>query len=349
MAIEPPGHPALNEAGLRFLDEHWPSSRTDPSASMITPLAGGGSDRAFFRVSAGAETAVLVIGPDREENRAYEAIGRHLWRLGQWGPEFLAADQDLGLFLIEDLGSIALQDLAGRATMAEKERLYRPVVEIMAGLHQRGWNGFDPEWCHQTRRYNKGLILDRETGYFLRAFVSGYLGRTIEAADMAGEFEALADAALAGPERGLMHRDFQSRNVMVKNGRPRLIDFQGARLGPPGYDLASLVYDPYVPIAEDLRDRLTDHYITLRREATPGGFGAESFRRSFPFLATCRLLQALGAFGHLTRVKGKPHFAAYILPAVGNLRRLLAGEGFDFLPRLRNLVSEIELSLGVGN
>ncbi|MFH1092472.1 MAG: phosphotransferase [Pseudomonadota bacterium] len=308
-------------------------------------LAGDGSDRKFYRLWAGAGTMIMVYGPDPAENRAYELIGRHLWRLGRIGPEFLAADQASGLFLIEDLGDVLLQDLAAGVDDSAQRIMYEKAVDLLVLMHSRGLSGFDTGWCYQTRRYDRALILERESGYFLAAFVRGYAGEAsgLDQGALGLEFEALAQAALEGTETVLMHRDFQSRNLMIKDARLRVVDFQGARLGPPGYDLASLLFDPYVKMEDRLQAHLFQHYLRERKKNGP--FEEPGFRRTYPCLAACRLMQALGAYGYLSRVRGKKAFAAYIPAALGFLARLLEEDKFDILPQTRLLVGKISRKL----
>jgi len=321
-----------------FVETAWPPAVGRRESLRWEALAGDGSDRRFFRVRAGDETAVVVLGPDPAENRAYELIGRHLWRVGRFGPEFLAVDQGLGFSLVEDLGTTLLQDEAESAVDRDREDLYKKTVVVLAELHDRGGQGFDPDWCSQTARYDRALILERETGYFISAFIRGYLGMRVDEPGLNREFGALAEAALAGTETVLMHRDFQSRNIMIKNGRPRLVDFQGARLGPPGYDLASLIYDPYVRLGDGLQSDILGWYMAAR--SSTGRFDPENLRTALPHLAVCRLLQALGAYGYLSRVKGKTGFERYIPRALSSLDRLLDQGPLNYLPKLRRLVRE---------
>ncbi|MBF0529009.1 MAG: phosphotransferase [Deltaproteobacteria bacterium] len=327
-----------------FITATWPPAHNQDFT--WEPLAGDGSDRRFQRIRSENKTVILVYGPDAAENKAYSAIGRHLWRIGEIGPRFLGEDLDLGLFLIEDLGNVSLQIQASPASEADKELLYSKVIDLLLDFQLRGLNGFDLDWPYQTVRYDKELILSRETGYFMQAFIRGYLGLAVAGGSLDLDFEALADTALAGGETFLLHRDFQSRNIMIHNDRPRLIDFQGARLGPSGYDLASLLYDPYVVLAAGLSKRLLDFYLN-RRSALEPRFDHTSFTRSFQALAVCRLLQAMGAYGFLIKVKAKKDFQKYILPALINLQSLLNQELFDFLPKLRRLVGEIACRIEV--
>jgi hypothetical protein len=322
---------------LDFVRRSGFAASPEAGEAVWSPLSGDGSDRRFARVRAGNQTAVLVYGPDPAENRSYDQIGRHLYQVGAFGPRFLASDPVQGWFLIEDLGDVRLQDLVQNTDDILIQGLYDPVIQLLADFHEQAIHGFDAAWCHQTPRYDRRVILKREAGYFLEAFAQGTLGLNPDPAELAVEFEALATEALAGTQTVLMHRDFQSRNLMVQSGRPRVVDFQGARPGPPGYDLASLLYDPYVRLAPGFRDELKSMYIQRRRGQR--GFDPRVFEQTYPRLAVCRLLQALGAYGHLTRVRGKIWFKTYISPALGDLARLLSGPGWSSFPRLKDLAA----------
>lgn len=334
---------APERAWADFVDKNWKALQKCDAEPEWERLAGDGSDRSFARIVCGSETAVLVHGPDPAENLSYEMIGRHIWKLNGSCPEFMAVDRAAGLFLIEDLGSVALYDYVAGTDEIMLQAVYEKILGLLAEIHKNGLNGFDPEWCYQTPRYDRRLILRRETGYFLSAFVINYMELTADTEKLGSEFSALADAALEGSGTVLMHRDFQSRNIMIKNGRPRLIDFQGARPGPAGYDLASLLFDPYIGLEAEMRERLFEFYI--QRRTGGGGFEEKSFRRTYPFLAVCRLLQALGAFGFLTLEKGKTFFKEHIPAAAGSLHEILLHEEFDFFSELRYLISEIILRL----
>ena len=322
-----------------FVRKCWPVAYGSPRGAWES-MTGDGSDRVFMRVRGDQGGAgVLVYGPDPAENRSYENIGRHLWRVGRYGPEFFGADQERGLFLVEDLGDLHLQAWAQGMDRESLTAMYIETTVMLADVHERASAGFDPDWCHQTRQYDRELILDRETGYFEHSFLRGHLGMLRSSSALKKEFEGLADRALDGTGPGFMHRDCQSRNIMIKDGKPRLIDFQGARLGPSGYDLASLLYDPYIKPDAGLRTVCLEQYQVRRLES--GDFDRDSFIRTWPFLAVCRLLQALGAYAFLSGVRGKTQFLQYIPTALDSLGGLLSNEKFAFMPELRRLVLEM--------
>lgn len=327
-----------------FVSAFWPPAMRHQKGMAWERITGDGSDRTFVRISAGKESVLLVHGQDKAENRAYELIGRHFWNLDRIGPEILAVDQTQGLFLVEYLGDFRLQDWARASSGESLDTMYREVVRILAGLHAGGLEHFDPKWCYQTTHYDKNLIIEHEIGYFLSAFLVGLMNLPSPGKALEREFDTLADAALDGVQNTLMHRDFQSRNIMIKEGQPRIIDFQGARIGPPGYDLASLLFDPYTRLNDPLRERLLTCYLDIREEEN--GFDREGFLRNYYPLAACRLLQALGAYGFLTEVKGKFLFEKYIPQAVRNLHSILSEDVFDFAPKLRGLVKNIGSGMG---
>ena len=137
-----------------------------------------------------------------------------------------------------------------------------------------------------------------------------------------------------------MHRDFQSQNVQLEPGRVWVLDFQGARVGPLPYDVASLLRDPYVNLPDAAEDQLLRWYHAHAMPAEPSLAAWEAFREAYSLVSMQRLMQALGAYGFLTLVKGKPWFAQWMTPALALLQRAL-GE-VDGLSRLRAVVGEAQ-------
>jgi len=286
----------------------WLKSLLQAKSGLI-PLASGGGGRRYFRLP--GLDLVALHGPDRRENLAWLRIGRHLWFKGLPLPRLRAHDLERGFFLLDDLGDERLEDSPDRL-----DRLPRAVANL-ARFHREGLSGFNPAWAFQTRLYSTSLVARQEAAYFLRSFAADYLGLKIPRPAWA---EAREFARLAGPERvrpSLMHRDFQGRNLMVKGEEVFILDWQGARLGPAAYDLASLLEDhPFEDLSEDSLDRLTDLYL---KEAGQSG-RSQAFRRELLWLGAARLMQALGAFGKLTRA-GRPGFTRAMKPVIGRLRR----------------------------
>jgi hypothetical protein len=307
-------------------------------------LAGDGSDRRFFRL-AGATGVVLLYHPyppgdPVSENDSYFIIGRHLKAAGVPVPEIYDYCREEGWMLLEDVGDLSLEAaLHGPGRDEGIRARYPRALEILARMQVRGREGFDPAWCFDTPEVSRAFLMERECAYFVRAFLNGYLGLQISLEDLAPDLARLVALALPGGESYFLHRDFQSRNLFIHQGRLRVLDFQGARLGPRGYDLAALLIDPYAELSPGRQEELLAAYLKLLGALAPVDEGA--FRGQYPYLALCRNLQVLGAFGFLTRVKGKAHFARHIPGALGGLKRRLKERSGEF-PRLERLVADLK-------
>ena len=307
------------------------------------PLAGDGSDRRFFRVP-GEPPLVLLSHPSppgREvtENDSYYLIGRHLGARGVPVPEIHVYCREENWMLLEDVGDLSLADaVAGAAPDTEILAWYRRALRILLSQQLKGVEGFDPAWCFDTPAVTRQFLLERECHYFVRAFLQGYLGLEVTEAELAPDFERLLAGIRLEEPPVFLHRDFQSKNLFVQGEDIRVLDFQGGRLGPPGYDLAALLIDPYVDLSPASQEELLDFYKDLLGERR--SFDRRDFREQYENLALCRNLQILGAYGFLTRVKGKSQFARYIPQAATGLRRRLAARPGAF-PRLAAIAARM--------
>jgi aminoglycoside/choline kinase family phosphotransferase/dTDP-glucose pyrophosphorylase len=307
-------------------------------------LHGDGSDRRWFRLSSDVGDLILAdhgirIGPPPQEADAYEHIGRHLLRLGLPIPAIYLADPFSGLVFVQDVGDHHLQAALEYLDDTAKLDLYRQVIDLWSVMGHEGQKGFDTAWTYQTSHYDRDLILEKEARYFVEAFLQSYLGWATTYDDLAEEFELLANGNLVHMVPGFIHRDFQSRNIMVKNEKPYFIDFQGGRLGPIQYDLASLLIDPYARLSLELQDQLLTY--AAERLRTRHGIEPSRFVPGFAHCAVTRNLQILGAFAFLSRVKGKTAFEAYIPIAVQGLQINLDREHLPPLPKLKTIVNRI--------
>jgi len=313
--------------------------------AQARPLAGDGSDRRFFRLP-GDPNLVLLYHPQPPgrgvtENDSYFLIGTHLKAQGVPVPEIYVYCREEDWMLLEDVGDQSLAAVVAEAGN-EKEILawYGRAVEVLVNQQLQGRQGFNPDWCFDTPAVTRPFLLERECGYFVWAFLQGYLGLDVDEAELASDFENLVAGALREATPYFLHRDFQSKNLFVQGERLRVLDFQGGRLGPLGYDLAALLIDPYVDLKPAMQEELVGFYQELLRRHL--AFDSKDFREQYEYLALCRNLQILGAFGFLTRAKDKPQFARYIPPAVAGLRRRLAARAGEF-PRLMALIDRISL------
>ncbi|MFZ2088243.1 MAG: phosphotransferase [Desulfobaccales bacterium] len=313
------------------------------SLAEAQPLAGDGSDRRFFRLP-GRPSLVLLHhpqAPGREvtENDSYFLIGRHLKEKGVPVPEIYVFCREEGWMLLEDVGDLSLAGTVdAAASEADILAWYRQALGLLVHQQIEGKEGFKPAWCFDTPAVTRPFLWERECRYFVWAFLQGYLGLDVDEAELADDFNHL----LAGirPEEApfFLHRDFQSKNLFVQGEALRVLDFQGARLGPLGYDLAALLIDPYVNLSPAHQEVLLDQYVNLLGERLP--VNPRDFRDHYHHVALCRNLQILGAFGFLTKVKGKTQFAPYIPAALAGLRLRLSALPGAF-PQLTALAERV--------
>jgi hypothetical protein len=255
--------------------------------------------------------------------------------------------EECGLILFEDLGDSKLHDLLllHGAEAPEVDACYRQALVALAHLQTEGRHGFRPEWCWDTPRYDRALMLARESGYFRKALCEDLLGMNDLPRGLDQEFVFLAERAMQEPADFILHRDFQSRNLMVHGGETWIIDFQGARLGPLGYDPASLLIDPYAGLSQDRQQALLGCYLDALASHIPLDRGR--FIEGYYYMALQRNLQILGAFAFLSKKRGKLFFQQFITPAATTLsQHLAAPQGRDF-PLLRAVVEQAGILLEI--
>ena len=309
-------------------------------------LPGDGSHRVFWRIShPELKGSVIAMAnppkaPARErENGAYLMISRHLLKKKLPLPVIHQYDLAEGWFIMEDLGSTSLQDviLSGEDPLP----VYYKVLEHLFHLQVQGEEGFDPAWCAQTERYDRTVMKKYEAHYFRDAFLKGFLGYEKPLPGLETSFDHLAEKASRADGQFFMHRDFQSRNIMVDGDKIGFIDWQGGRLGPLAYDLSSLLIDPYVRLSDLQEQKIYSAYVALVKDHNPAWVAP--FERDYPYLAIQRNLQILGAFSFLSKVMKKTYFEAYIPHALKTLGSLIDKAGDPGLKPLKQLVSSITL------
>ena len=310
-----------------------------------TAIHGDGSDRKWYRVTDGNRSLVMVDHGLRRDNSTCEAdafvsIGRHLESKGIPVPTIYLYDTFSGHVFLEDLGDINLQAFV-KDTRNQDHVIsyYKALIRHIGKLSVDGGNGFNPAWTYQTAAYSEDLILEKECRYFVDAFLNSYLGMAVNFDDLEDEFRSLADKALRFSINGFMHRDMQSRNIMVKNDRFYFIDFQGGRLGPIQYDLASLLIDPYVNLPRPVQHTLLNFCVETLSPVLR--VDKNRFLSCYRYCAIARNLQILGAFGFLTRIKQKTFFEKYIPGAIKILKYQLSDLQDETFPNLTSIVREI--------
>ena len=312
----------------------------------ILDIAADGSARRYSRlVWDGERTAVGVIGPDHEENRAFLAFAHSFRKAGLPVPEILAADQDAGVWLEEDLGDTTLFHAlsAARAAAAEGEfpaeivGLYRRVLAILPRFQVEGHRVVNYRLAYPRRSFDRQSIL-WDLNYFKYHFLK-LAGVSFSEQRLEGDFARLAAYLLQAPADGFLYRDFQSRNIMIRAGEPWFIDFQGGRKGAPHYDVASLLYDAKAAIPPAVRALLLEHYLDELGRLRP--VDRARFREQLTGFVLVRLMQAMGAYGYRGFFERKRRFLESVPLAAANLEQLLAGGLPLALPELEAVFRRI--------
>jgi hypothetical protein len=301
---------------------HFP--RLDVAEIKIAPIQKGGSDRKFYRIRCSPEQALILVkyNLEREENRQYVTIASFLAKHSIRVPEIYFHDPAEGLIWLEDLGERDLYSYHTEQWLVRRA-LYESALDQAATLH-----ALPEEVCIQIKEYLPAEFNAEVYGWEQNYFFENCLGRyfKVDAAKIASlsQLPALSEIAeqLAAFPRVLVHRDFQSQNIIIRNGQAYLIDFQGMRPGLAEYDLAALLYDPYVDVSDHERAELIAYY--RDRQLANGIIADGDFDLKLRLCAMQRLMQALGAYGFLGLVKGHKHFLQNIPRAMRTLRDTLS-------------------------
>jgi aminoglycoside/choline kinase family phosphotransferase len=346
----------------RLVDGYLAAAGRPVGRRRITALTPDGSDRLYFRVTLADGTSLVAVDAAGtgsrspfvspagiSQNETFFRVREHLEGLGFPVPRLLAREPGGDYYLLEDLGDLSLYrwlaDSVSPPAADEVAALYGRVLSLLLALQTRAVAGFDPAWAYAGGYYDYELIYDGELNYFLAAFVESWCGlklSRIERDSLRREFARLAERAAALPGGYFLYRDFQSKNLLLQDGGIRLIDFQGARLGPLYYDLASLLNDPYVALPPSLRRALlAGYYAELRETLGRRAPGGDEFASAYNLFSLIRTLQALGAYGFLAG-RGKAHFISFIAPALANLIAILNDPILELeFPVLTNLAGEM--------
>jgi len=293
-------------------------------AETIEAMQGDGSSRRLWRLKSPRRSAVGAFGPDRRENRAFLGFSRSFRAAGLSVPEIYAEDAERGLYLEEDLGETTLFEFLARNRgprgLSEKAlRLYRKAVETLPRFQIAGGSALDYGLCYPRASFDKQSMmwdLNYFKYYFLRLAKIPFDEQALE-----DDFERFADFLSAAGREHFLYRDFQSRNIMVRDGEPWFIDYQGGRKGALQYDIASLLFDAKADLPFAVRDELLDHYLEAASRLAPVDRG--EFLKRYPAFAYIRIMQAMGTYGLRGFYERKTQFLQSIPYAVANLEHLL--------------------------
>ena len=317
----------MNHEQRKFLNDHLGFVEF-----RLKPIQRGGSDRSFSRIflTDGRSFIFMHYGTEVEENAYWAEIDRFLNDLGLPVPKIIAYDFRQRFLLLEDLGDEDLFSQGG-APWSKRRRYYLTALSEIHRLHRFPPANL-PENLRLTKAYDRQLYL-WEHHYFRENFVEAVCNLELTES-LTREWTEEADALILRLQEippCLIHRDFQSQNILIKNDRPVFIDFQGTRLGNPFYDLGSLICDPYIKLSDEQRQELITFYYRISQP----DYGPDKFTVHFWEASAQRLMQALGAYGFLGLKKNKPDFLQHIDCGIRNL--LTATTHAETLPVLNRL------------
>ncbi len=298
---------------------------TGVEVASVEELPSSGSNRRYFRLSSpGKDSIVGVLGTCREENEAFIYMAGHFGAKGLPVPQVLAVAPDSMAYIQNDLGDRLLfsEIEKGRLTRsfsAEEKELLAKTMRLLPDVQFGGAVGMDFSKCYPTPHFDARSIL-WDLNYFKYCFLKA-TGLEFQEDRLEDDFQNLANVLLRSQSGTFMYRDFQSRNVMIKDGEPWLIDFQGGRRGPFYYDVASFLWQAKANFPSSLRHELIGEYLGSLRKYQP--IDEAYFMEQLRHFVLFRTLQVLGAYGFRGYFEKKPHFMQSVPFAIANLRELL--------------------------
>jgi aminoglycoside/choline kinase family phosphotransferase len=297
----------------------------DPEA--VLEMAGDGSSRQYHRIRGPRGlSAIGAVGPDREENRAFLSFSDSLRQAGLPVPEIYAADASAGVWLEEDLGDTTLFDALEEARTRSSEGfppslvpVYERVLEWLPRFQIEGHRTIDYSVAYPRAAFDRQSIL-WDLNYFKYHFLK-LAHIPFNEARLETDFHRLASFLLKADADHFLYRDFQSRNVMLRDAEPWFIDYQGGRRGALQYDVASLLYDAKADLPAALREQLLAHYLDNLSEYV--AVDRDAFVELYRGYVVVRILQAMGAYGYRGYFERKPRFLRSVPYAAANLERIL--------------------------
>ena len=314
--------------------------------SKLTMLPPSGSYREYCRLRNNNRTVIGAYNADVKENTAFLTFSDHFKQKGIPVPEVYAVSDDQQKYLIEDLGNVTLFDFLTKVRETEgfSETIideYKKVLKQLPRIQIEGGKGLDYSVCYPREAFDKQSMmwdLNYFKYYFLKLAKVSFDEQALE-----DDFQTFSDYLLSAPSDYFLFRDFQSRNVMLKDGAVYFIDYQGGRRGALQYDLASLLYDGKADIPPAIRTLLFRYYFDeLRNYLSVNEYEFKSWFNGFVLI---RIMQAMGAYGFRGFYEKKEHFLKSIPFAIHNLQNLLPELNLPVqLPELSNVLYQLTQS-----
>lgn len=326
------------ENDLRRLFISW-SGRSDPD---IIRLAASGSERQYYRLTSGQHCAIGVFHPVAGENEAFLYLTRHFASHGLAVPRILADHLAHGVYLLEDLGDVSLFSMVEKASREglfpeNLARHYRQSLQALIRFQVVAAGNLDFNRCYPSSAFDaQSMLWDLQ--YFKYYFLKPHAG--FHEQKLEDDFIKLAGYLLKAGQNHFMYRDFQARNIMIRENKPYFIDYQGGRKGPLQYDVASLLFQVKARIPARIREELLEDYLDSLEQLAD--VDRAVFRQYYDGFVLLRLLQVLGAYGFRGLIQGKPHFLQSIPFALESLAWWLEHASLPLdLPELKGSLEKL--------
>lgn len=323
---------------IQLFENHF--SEKVESFEMLPP---SGSYRKYCRLGNENRTVIGAFNSDIKENTAFLSFSNHFYNKGLNVPKVYSVSSDLKKYLLEDLGNTSLFDFLTKTREEEgfSENIiseYKKVLKELPKIQIVAGKEIDYSVCYPREAFDKQSMmwdLNYFKYYFLKLAKIHFDEQALE-----DDFQLFSNYLLSASSNYFMYRDFQSRNVMLKEGEVYFIDYQGGRLGALQYDLASLLYDGKADIPESVRKQLYDYYISELKKLMK--VDEEKFSAYFKGFVLIRIMQAMGAYGFRGFYEKKEHFLKSIPYALKNLELLLDELNLPVeLPELVNVLRQL--------
>lgn len=290
----------------------------------INKLPASGSSREYYRISGTNSSAIGAINMDREENEAFIEFSKHFHSKGLAVPEVLLVDLDHNAYLQEDLGDLTLFDYVFEQRNngdfpQSLTNVYKKVLTELQKFQIEGAKELNYSVCYPRASFDR-QSMQWDLSYFKYYFLK-LAGVPFNEQQLENDYDTLITYLLAQDTEYFLYRDFQSKNVMLRDGLPCFIDYQGGRKGALQYDVASLLYDSKADIPPAVREELLEHYIAGL--ANYPSVDATKFRESYYAYVLIRIMQAMGAYGFRGFYEKKTHFLQSIPYALNDLEWIL--------------------------
>lgn len=306
----------------------------------IIPLPVSGSNRSYFRAidkSDYSNTIIASFNEEINENIAQYSFTTHFLSRNFRVPEIYAKDSSYRYFLLQDLGKSALFDIIRENPQASAKYL-KMVVKDLVKFQIDGIKGMDMSVAYPIADFNRMSVL-WDLNYFKYYFIKTH-NISFNELRLEDDFEKLCDKLLEPENNYFMYRDFQSRNIIIKDDLPWYIDFQGGRKGPLQYDLVSLLNQVKANLPEDLKIEIRGTYLKELEKKIPGQ--SKRFMTYYHEFEFFRLIQVMGAYGFRGLVEKKAHFLHSLIPAIESLKRLLTVTNLlDEYQELKHVLEQI--------